>query len=186
MGTPANFDVKVGTFSNERFTLTDTVISVLDGHVSPANLPSSNVGARIGRLLRSIGKDIHNYFSDKYDPRWMSTVDGVLNNPWEHMHQVGDIKSVIVAVLKWRFCTGFVAIQTSDLNSSVIVYLANVRVHSVESSCEYAFSNTGKFKTEIDRVVRSAISNFMETSGGQLAMYKILQEFSVDAYRLGI
>lgn len=84
-----------------------------------------------------------------------------MNYPEKHTTQVADVSLGLIAVVKWRRCTGFVVLQNSDRSVAVHFYLSDKVMHDAASfgtSCHFAFGSYKEFCCEM----KGYVDKFME------------------------
>jgi hypothetical protein len=101
-------------------------------------------------ILEFVGNKIADYHS--YGHLWTDNGEwaesnhshGILKYPEKHTTQIADVTLGLIAVAKWRRCTGFVVLQNSDRGVSVHFFLSDKVMHDAASfgtSCNSAFGS---------------------------------------------
>jgi hypothetical protein len=192
--------------SNDGFKLKKSVVVHVRDDVVTAYVADKCAGIDVysTELLESIGRDIQRYFTHMdvtnttTDPMWATFVSGtnehsvnILVHPNVHIHRgKGNSQVIIFAVIPgWRHCTAFVALHTSHSVSRIVVYFANVSMHSRGGSdCHHIFQqNDGSFTEWIKSAVNAFKTSLVSANANIVRYQEILKAFfGPNRYRIGI
>ncbi len=111
-------------------------------------------------LLRFMGHKIADYHLNELrllpgdDWADSNVSHDVLKFPERHIAHSADVTLIIIGVMRWRQCTGFVALQNSHRGVSVHLYMSDHTMHSrAGTSCDVAFQGYDHFRESLKRCV---------------------------------
>lgn len=171
--TNVTMAVNTSNADTDMFALTSQLVHVykcpasLRVQVNDQHIPSS-IRYVIAPLLDFVGHEIGKYHEGQ--PSWMGDNDwtehgsarnGLLKYPERHTMQSADVTLGIIALMRWRRCTGFVALQNSRRGVSAHLYLSDKVMHNAASfgtSCEGAFGSYAAFRTHMMEILDAFLS----------------------------
>ena len=134
--------------------------------VQTGNLPQS---APVARVLKPLLAQIAKKFLAYYDQRtelnneWIVANRGLLRDPSRHVMTFGDVTAVVIAILSWRRCTGFVVLQQSARALTVVTYFADRVLHhgtGFGTECPVAYHDNHEFQSRMRELVDDFFDRF--------------------------